>query len=198
MGGMERGGWRAAGAATFYWKASAWKRIGLLCALGGTLVAGGCGAGGSGSATRVPLCADQESQQKMAAVFDLLEEVGMQEWADYGREFLSQGKIIPVDFSARSANPLGLDGVDATANFRDGKIYVDKTIWQVMPMRLLADVMLDECAHFRTRSTDHTLYYQLQTQLMRAWEAKYGRPWGEYGPEDALWVQYITHPEQFN
>ena len=133
----------------------------------------------------------------MNEVFALLETVEMGEWVAYGRSTLAQGRIRPMDFSSRSANPFGITGVNAIARFEDMTIYVDVTMWQVMPVRLLADVMLDEMAHFFYHTTEHHEYHRLRYQLTTTWEAKFGKPWGYYGTEEQLWNDYLDNPDSF-
>lgn len=175
---------------------------GALFALVGTAAVapllGGCGSGSTAPAPAVHSRATEEQLRKMNEVFALLETVEMGEWAAYGRSTLAQGRIRPMDFSSRSANPFGITGVNAIARFEDMTIYVDVTMWQVMPVRLLADVMLDEMAHFFYHTTEHHEYHRLRYQLTTTWEAKFGKPWGYYGTEEQLWNDYLDNPEQFH
>jgi hypothetical protein len=153
---------------------------------------GGCGSGGAAPPRQavVSPSVGEERQQIMAGVFDLLETVGMTYWADYGRQFLHTGRILPADFSTKTANRFGLSGYDAIAHLPEGRIYVDVTTWTGMPPRMLATVMLDELCHFYFNTSNHEDYYRLDRELRRAWSARYGRPFSEIGPGDEVYLEW--------
>jgi len=165
----------------------------FLVVLAATAVAGGCGSGSSGptpeeiARSRV----EQERYQIMVRIFDTLDQVGMGEWAAYGREFLSQGKIVPMDFSSPDANPFHVSGLDGAANFSDGKIYIDETTWVGTPPRMLVIIMLDELSHFRYMTGDHTEYNRLKREYILVWEAIHGREIDLIVPGDEPYLEWF-------
>lgn len=164
----------------------------LACAIAfGALTASGCGSGSTGTVPVSSPLLTEEQHRILVGVFDLMEEVGMAQWADYGRSFLTAGRIHPIDFSSRDANPWGLTGYDAIANLSDGNIYLDKTTWTGMPPRMLVIVMLDELCHFRFQTSGHADYERLRDQFEAAWCERYGGPFSRIREGDEPYLEWF-------
>lgn len=164
----------------------------LACAVTlGVLTAGGCGSGGTGPVPVSSSPITEEQHRILVGVFDLMEEVGMAQWADYGRSFLAANRILPMDFSSRDANPWGITGYDAIANLSDGKIYLDQTTWTGMPPRMLVIVMLDELCHFRFQTSGHADYERLRDQFEAAWSERYGGPFSRIREGDEPYLEWF-------
>lgn len=166
----------------------------------GALAMGGCGGAGAGAgATAEQNARAYEDGQRRAAIvetLDILESVGMELWADYGRHLMSEGRIEFVDFSSPSKNEFGASGLDGAADIEGQMVYIDQTVSLKMPPRHLAIVMLDEMAHLYYRTSSHEAFDRLHGELIQRWQTRYGRPFNELGPEDAdyqeWWDAFLT------
>ncbi|MBI3945563.1 MAG: hypothetical protein HY321_06575 [Armatimonadetes bacterium] len=175
--------------------------LSLSVLLAGAVLMGGCGSGALGLGDRAAEQGAAERTRIMMEVFDILDAVEMKDWGDYGRMFWSQNRIRPMDFSAPENNPFGVSRLDGAANFADGNIYIDQTVWLAMPPRHLAIVMLDEMIHFRYMTTEHDIFNEVTygtDGFVARWTLTFGRHFNALGPEDAAYQEWwdnflLTH-----
>ncbi|HOM82667.1 MAG TPA: hypothetical protein PLU39_14150 [Armatimonadota bacterium] len=153
---------------------------------------GGSGAGTGGATGEQNARLHEEGQRRAAVVetLDILESVGMDQWAEYGRYLLEKGRIRFVDFSSPSKNEFGVSGLDGAADIEGQMVYLDQTVCLKMPPRHLAIVMLDEMAHLYFRTSSHTYFDKLHAEFIQLWQTRYGRPFNELGPEDADYQEW--------
>lgn len=162
--------------------------------MAGALVIGGCGGAGAGTqaSSEQNARAYEEGRRRAAIVetLDILESVGMELWADYGRYLMDEGRIEFVDFSSPSKNEFGAYGLDGAADIEGQMVYIDQTVCLKMPPRHLAIVMLDEMAHLYYRTSSHDPFDKLHAELIQRWQTRYGRPFNELGSEDAGYQEW--------